>query len=431
MEAVVAALLLMIGLVVGGAAAWWLRGREIAAERERAAALAAAERAAHEERVAALTKLRGEFEQTVKGLAADALRDNNESFLRLAGQSFTAHRQAAETLLGTKEKAIEDLLAPINTSLEQYRKGLSDIEKAREAAYGGLTTQLAAIDRETRQLTMALRSAPQTRGRWGELQFKNLIELAGMAAHVDYVEQQSFDGKDGKIRPDAVIRVPGDRRIIVDIKTPLIAYLDAVATSDETAREEHLRRHAQHVRTHMRQLSDKEYWDALLPLTPDYVVMFIPGENFYSAAVEHDRDLYENALERKVLIVTPTTMMALAKTIANGWDQHSLATEANRVADLGRELYKRLATMGSHIVQLGTSLRRSVEHYNAFVGSVEGSVMPSARRFNELPIARTREALPALPPIEADTRQIRADRDLIVGPREAEIIPLVSGNPAE
>jgi DNA recombination protein RmuC len=408
MEALTAALLLIAGLATGAATAWWLRGRELAAER----------------------RARGDVEQTLKGLAADVLLQNQGAFLNLANDTFAKHQEAAKTLLDEKEKAIEGLLAPVNASLEAYRKGLSEIEKARDEAYGGLKSQLSEVSRETRQLVTALR-APQTRGRWGELQLKNVIELAGMASYIDYFPQQTLDRGDSKIRPDAVIRVPGERRIVVDIKTPLLAYLDAVEASDDTVREDHLRRHAQQVRNHMRQLSAKEYWETLLPLPPDFVVMFIPGENFFSAAIERDRELFEDAIRNKVLVVTPMTMVALAKTIANGWDQQRLADEAAQVAELGREIYKRLAAMGGHIVHLGSSLRRSVEHYNAFIGSIEGSVMPSARRFNELAIARTREALPELNPIEVDTRQVRADRDLVVAPpgadtpvRDADIIPL-------
>jgi DNA recombination protein RmuC len=285
------------------------------------------------------------------------------------------------------------------------------------------------VSRETRKLVTALR-APQTRGRWGEQQLKNVVELSGMAPHVDYLSQETIDADEKRLRPDLIIRVPGERRIVVDAKTPLLAYLDAVEADDDAVREEHLRRHAQQLRGHMKQLSDKRYWQALLPLTPDFVVMFVPGENFYAAAAERDPTLFEDAIAARVLIVTPTTLIALAKTIASGWNQAKLADEARHIAELGRDLYKRLAAMGNHIVQLGASLRRSVEHYNGFVGSVEGSVMPQARRFNELAIAGTHEALPELRPIDIDLRQVRNDRDLAVAAGEIVALPAADRVPA-
>ena len=455
--------MLAIGLAAGFLAAWLLRARDLwrlqsdlaRAEADRAAALqqsdslagqlrdetvarataetrSAAEREAHAGRVAELTSLRGDIEARMKALAAEALHGTQESFVKLAGAVFEKHKQAADTLFSDKERAIEGLLGPIKASLQEYRTGLADIEKAREAAYGGLNAQLqevvraqGEVSRETRRLVTALRS-PQTRGRWGEEQLKNVIELAGMTQHVDYLPQQTFDGADGRLRPDVVIRVPGDRRIVVDVKTPLLAYLDAVEATDDATREDHLLRHARQLRTHMRQLSEKRYWEALLPLTPDFVVMFIPGDNFYAAAAERDPTLWEDAVAARVLIVTPTTMVALAKTIASGWSQARLAEDARHIAELGRDLYKRLAAMGDHIAALGAALRRSVEHYNKFVGSIEGSVMPQARRFkDEFAIEGAYEALPDVAPLEIDTRPVREDRDLTV--TRTELFPLAGG----
>jgi DNA recombination protein RmuC len=495
MDAYAAATLLLVGIIAGGLGIWLLRGRELdrladqlrSLDGERAANVAridslagelqlekvehartqeiaarssaleselnemrdrlaraleakarlevagAAEERAHAGQVAALTTLRGEIEISLKALAAEALQGNQASFLTLAEQAFDKHKQVAVNLLDQKEKAIADLLAPINASLQEYRKGLGEIEKAREAAYGALAARLQEVaraqdevSRETRRLVTALR-APQTRGRWGEQQLKNVIELAGMAAHVDYVPQQTIEVEERRLRPDLIIRVPGDRRIVVDAKTPLLAYLDAVEASDDALREQHLRRHAQQLRGHMKQLSEKRYWEALQPLTPDFVVMFIPGENFYAAAAERDPRLFEDAITARVLIVTPTTMIALARTIASGWDQAKLAEDARQIADLGRDLYQRLSVMGGHIAQLGTSLERSVKHYNSFVGSIESSVMPKARRFTEL--AR-QDDLPELRPIEIDAREPRGDRDLILHP-SGEIVALPAMGPRE
>lgn len=441
MESFVAAFLAILGLAVGAAAAWLLRGREIAAERERAARAEAsctafsdalqeervaratsdatimAERQAHQEKLAELTSLRGDIESKLQALAAEALRGNEASFLRLAEQAFEKHKESAANLLTQKEQAIAALLAPMATSLEAYRQGLGGFENAWREAQAVLTSEVQNVSAQAKKLANALQASPKTRGRWGEQQLQNVIELAGMSAHVDFTLQQTIAGEEGRLRPDCVIRVPGDRRIVVDAKTPLTAYLEAVEEIEDELREAHLRRHAQQLRTHMKQLADKRYWEALLPLTPDYVVMFIPGENFYAAALERDPQLFEDAIAARVLIVTPTTLIALAKAIAAGWRQEKMAEHARQVAELGRDLYKRLATMGGHIVQVGGGLRRAVEHYNNFVGSLEGSVMPQARRFNELAVEGTHEALPELRPIEVDARQ-PVGRDVLLAPIE-------------
>ena len=437
MEAFVAALL-MIGFVVGAGAAWWLRGRELAADRARAEALAAAERAAYDERVAALSTLRGEFEQTVKGLAADALDGSQRSFLQLAEQVFARHKEGADQTLEARQKEIAALLAPINGTLEEYKKGLAEIEKARAAAYGGLSNEVRSLAQmqadasaQTRKLVNALQAAPKTRGRWGEHQLHNVMELAGMSAHVDFLAEQTFAGDDGRLRPDVIIRLPGERRIVVDAKTSMAAYLDAVEAADDDSREAHLVTHARQLRTHMRLLAGKQYWDAL-PCTPDFVAMFIPGENFYAAAIERDPALFEDAIASKVLIVTPTTLIALAKAIAIGWRQEKIADNARRVGELGRELYRRLATMGGHVAGVGAALDSAVKRYNDLVGSLESRVMPQARKFNELEVDGTRDPLAELKPVETQTRTLRAT-DAATPPHDAEIIPLLAerAQPAE
>jgi len=422
MEALTAALLLIAGLAVGGAAAWWLRGRELAAER-----------AAHEERVAALTTLRGDFERTMKGLAADALQQSQESFLGLANEVFDKHHKGAAATLDQRQKDIAALLAPINSSLEAYKKGLGEIETARAAAYGGLSEEMKALvqmqadaSAQTRKLVNALQAAPKTRGRWGEHQLHNVMELSGMAAHVDFLPEQTIDGDDGRLRPDVIIRLPGDRRIVVDAKTSMAAYLDALEAADDDAREAYLVLHARQLRTHMRLLSGKQYWDAL-PCTPDFVAMFIPGENFYAAAIERDPALFEDAIASKVLIVTPTTLIALAKAIAIGWRQEKIAENARHIGELGRDLYRRLATMGTHVAGVGAGLESAVKRYNELVGSLESRVMPQARRFSELEIEGTGEPLAELKPVDAQTRLLRGDD---AAPRDAEIIPLVQPGPA-
>ena len=424
MDMLIGPLLLVVGIAGGAVAAWLLRGREVAAERER-----------HRQEVAGLTGLRGEIEQKLKALAADALHGSQASFLTLANEAFARHKEGAEASLDQRQKAIEALLAPINASLEEYRKGVAEIEKSRLAAYSGLATEVQGLARlqadasaQTRKLVNALQAAPKTRGRWGEQQLHNVMELSGMTAYVDYLPEKTVDLDDARLRPDVIIRLPGDRRIVVDAKTSMAAYLDAVEETEEAAREAHLQRHARQLRLHMKQLGAKAYWSAL-PFTPDFVVMFIPGENFFAAAIERDPDLFEDAIGERVLIVTPTTLIALAKAIAFGWRQEKLAEDAQQIARLGRELYRRLAAMGGHVVDLGKGLEGAVKHYNSFVGSLESRVMPQARRFNELEVDGTQDPLPELKPIETEARQVRVDSATL--PLGAEIIPLPAGGRAE
>src|SRR5580698_10874995 len=265
MEALIAALLLIIGLGVGAAVAWWLRGRELAAEREHMAAVAATERQAFDERV----------EHSLKTFAAEALDGSQKSFLQRAEQVFARHKEGADKTLEARQKEIAALLTPINKSLEDYKTGLGEIEKARAAAYGGLSEEMKSLvqmqadaSAQTRKLVNALQAAPKTRGRWGEHQLHNVMELSGMAAHVDFLTEETIGSGDGKLRPDVIIRLPGDRRIVVDAKTSMAAYLDAVEASDDETREAHLVAHARQLRTHMRLLAGKAYWEAL-PCTPD------------------------------------------------------------------------------------------------------------------------------------------------------------------
>src|SRR6266849_5744067 len=311
MDILIGPLLLVIGIAGGAVAAWWLRGREVA--------------------------------QKLKGLAADALQGSQNSFLALANEAFARHKEGAEASLSQRQTAIEALLAPINASLEEYRKGIAEMEKGRQAAYGGLSTEIKSLAQmqadagaQTRKLVNALQAAPKTRGRWGEQQLHNVMELSGMTAYVDYLPEKTVDLDDARLRPDVIIRLPGDRRIVVDAKTSMAAYLDAVDETEEAAREAHLQRHARQLRLHMKQLGAKAYWSAL-PFTPDFVVMFIPGENFFAAAIERDPDLFEEAIGERVLIVTPTTLIALAKAIAFGcWQRWAAMSSISAGASKAR-----------------------------------------------------------------------------------------------
>ncbi|HWD60843.1 MAG TPA: DNA recombination protein RmuC [Stellaceae bacterium] len=430
MEALGAGLMLIVGLALGGGAAWWLRGRELAAERAAAEAADAAREDGHRREIAGLTALRSEIDTRMQSLAADALQKNQSSFLNLANEVFAKHRDGAAATLEARQKEIGALLAPISKSLEDYKTGLGEIEKARAEAYGGLSREMASLvqmqadaSSQTRKLVNALQAAPKTRGRWGEHQLHNVMELSGMSAHVDFRVEETIAGDDGRLRPDVIIRLPGERRIVVDAKTSMAAYLDAVEASDDETREAHLQTHAKQLRTHMRLLSAKAYWDAL-PCTPDFVAMFIPGENFYAAAIERDPALFEDAIENRVLIVTPTTLIALAKAIAVGWRQEKIAENARHIGELGRELYRRLMTMGGHVAGVGAGLDTAVKRYNELVGSFESRVLTQARRFSELELDGTQDALPEPRQVETQIRPLRAPEP---APRDAAIIPLMPG----
>jgi DNA recombination protein RmuC len=363
---------------------------------------------AHAERIALLGEVRGEIERHLKTTADDALRTNQGTFLQLANEMFQHHQSSATADLEARQKAIETLVGPL-------RETLQALETARTRAYGELANELQgvvaaqnAVRTETAKLVNALRAAPKTRGRWGEHTLRNVLELSGLSEHCDFATEQTFAGNGTVSRPDVVIRLPGGRRIVIDAKTSLSAYLDAVEATDEAERDRLLVLHARQLREHMKQLASKAYWDLLAP-APDFVLMFVPGDNFYAAALERDPALFEDAAAQRVVIVTPATLIALAKAVAFGWRQEKVAENAQRVHELGRELYRRLAKMTEHIERCGNALGRSVQVYNQLVGSLEHSVMPQARRFSELEVEGTATPIPRLEQIELTTRALRAE----------------------
>lgn len=372
---------------------------------------------AQAEKLALLGQVRGEIEKDLKTIAVDALRANQGTFVQLANEVFEKHKLSAGADLEARHKAVEILVAPLQETLESYRQHVEELERARLHAYGALTAEIKGVvaaqnaaRSETARLVNALRAAPKTRGRWGEQTLRNVLELSGLSAYCDFSTQETFARGGGVARPDVVIRLPGGRSIIVDAKTPLSAYLDAVDATEDGERERLLEQHAAQLRMHVRGLAGKSYQD-LLP-TPDFVVMFVPGDNFYAAAAERDHSLFEDAAAQGVVIVTPATLIALAKAVAFGWRQEKVAENAQRVHDLGRELYRRLSRMTEHISRCGDALGRSVQHYNQLVGSLEHSVMPQARRFHELEVEGTAAELPLLQQIEQQTRLLRPDPGL-------------------
>ena len=403
---------------LAGAALVWLafampaRRRLAAADKRAATAEAAleAERKAQAARLEEIDKARAATERQFAALAAEALDRNSQAFLRLAGERFDRQKDGARKELEAREQAVAALVRPIREELEKFQTNVQEIEKSRAGAYQAVTEQVKALAAgqtqlrsETGRLVQALRQ-PQTRGRWGEHQLRNVLELADMKEHVDFVEQETLE--DGS-RPDVIVRLPGGKSIVIDAKTPLDAYLDAIETEDEEARARHLEAHARHVRTHVRRLASKEYWSRQAE-TPDFVVMFIPGESIYAAAFQQAPGLFDEAAAQKVLISTPTTLIALVKAVAYGWQQEKLAENAQAVARSGQELYKRVQTFGRHMESVGKTLKQLVERYNASVGSLERSILPQARRFEELGAAPAGERLPDLPSVETEPRGLQA-----------------------
>lgn len=374
---------------------------------------------AHKEKNDNLLKIKEEIEKELHAIAGKALIDNQGKFMELANEIFVKHKKNAEDDLDGRKQAIEIMLKPALEILSDYRKSVEDMEKERQKAYGSLSSELQNVIKtqnevrtETAKLVNALRSAPKTRGRWGEETLKNVMEMSGMSQYCDFVMEASFDRDDKKLRPDVIIKLPGGRHIVVDAKTSMSAYMDAMDANSEQDTDAFLRQHSSQIRTHMKQLASKNYWDGLT-VTPDFVAMFIPGENFFAAALEKDPSLLEDAINQKVLIVTPTTLIALTKAIAFGWRQEKVAENAIKVSDLGRELYKRLMVMGNHISSIGSGLDTVVKRYNNFVGSLESSVMPQARKFTELEVEGTSKEIEEVTLIETDIREIRKDRDLL------------------
>jgi DNA recombination protein RmuC len=345
---------------------------------------------------------------TFAALAAEALGRSNEEFLKLAGERLGAVRSAATSDVEARKKEIETLVKPLGEALDKINSQIQALEKARSFAYGELGNQVKSLittqtelRSETANLVKALR-APQVRGRWGEVQLKRVVELAGMLERCDFFQQESVDTDLGRLRPDLRVQLPGSRSIIVDAKTPLQAYLDALEAPTEEMRSAKLKEHARQVREHMVKLEAKAYWDQFQP-APQFVVMFLPGETFFSAALEQDPSLIEAGRDR-VILATPTTLIALLRAVAYGWMQQETAENADRIRNLGRDLYERLATVVEFLDSVGTHLGRSIDAFNKAVGSFESRVAPSARRFKELGIASDKEI--ELSPIDKVPRRI-------------------------
>lgn len=379
------------------------------------------ERKAHADKLRDLNEAREQLAHTFSTLSNQALKHNNEEFLRLATENLRHFQTRAQGDLEQREKAIENLVKPIRDALEKTEKQITNIEKDRKEAYGALNTHLETMARtqtdlqdQTRQLVNALRR-PEVRGQWGELTLKRLAELAGMVEYCDFFEQEQVDTEAGRQRPDMIIRMPDQREIVVDVKTPLDAYLSAIEAGDDLTRTQHLQRHARNVRQRVQELSGKAYWSQFKD-APNFVVLFIPGDQFLSAALDQDRNLLEDALRKQVILATPTSFVALLRAVAYGWRQEQLAQNAEAIRKVGEELYQRLANFSGHLQKLGRNLESGLKAYNNAVGSFDSRVLPGARKFVELGISPGKEIDPAqqietgVKSVESDNRDIELEK---------------------
>jgi len=389
--------------------------RQLVESRARAEADLAGERKASSEKIELLTRAGEDLQNAFKALAADALKSNNSSFLQIAQETLKRFQSEAKGDLDARQRAVEDLVTPVRESLNKVDVQIQQMEKERVDAYGGLRQQVQSLittqkelQSETGNLVRALRT-PNVRGRWGEIQLRRVVEIAGMLPYCDFAEQETVTTDAGRFRPDLVIKLPGGKNVVVDAKTPLQAFLEAFETNDEETRRACLANHARQVRDHINTLSGKKYWEQF-EATPEFVVMFLPGETFFSAALEQDTGLIEHGVLNRVIPASPTTLIALLKAINYGWNQEKLARNAQQISALGKELHDRLRRFAGHVTGVGANLDRAVEAYNQAVGSLENRVLVSARKFAELG-ASVAEDIPELAPIETTARALSFEWD--------------------
>ncbi len=404
-----------------------LRVEQLGAADVKCAALTAqldAERGSNADKIAVMERAELRLREAFQAMGAEALRQNSESFLQLARTSLSEMQQSTSSDLELRQQAITELVSPIKETLEKMDGTLQKVEVARVGSYESLIEQVRAMGEAQRELTGrtkqlgdALR-APTVRGRWGEMQLKRVCEMAGMLDHCDFTEQTSVDTGDGKLRPDLTVRLPGGKVIIVDAKAPLMAYLAATECADEPERERLMRDHSRQVRDHMVKLGQKAYWGQF-ESTPEFVVMFLPGETFFSAALQYDPALIEYGVDQHVIPASPTTLIALLRSIAYGWQQDRVAKNAEEISALGREMYVRISTFSTHFDSMRRGLEKSVEAYNSAVGSLERKVLPQARRFRDLGAGTVAE-IDTMDTIDLTLRTL--ERPDAVGAEEAAMV---------
>lgn len=390
---------LLMGLFLGGLIlALWTRAKLTQVETGKAVA---------EARTAAAEQAVAKINETFQALADAALRSNQSAFLDAAKTTLETVRAQITGDLAQRQTALEGVVKPLSEALDKLEAQVRELDKARQSSYEVLREQLQSLARETAALSNALR-APQARGRWGEITLRRVAELAGMVQYCDFVEQETRAGDQGRIRPDMIVRLPGGRTLAVDAKVPLSAYLEAVAATDDNARRAALQRHSQQVLAHVNRLAGKEYWSQLQP-APEMVVLFLPGDQFFSAALEFNPTLIEDALDRKVLLATPTTLISVLKGVSYGWRQQQLAENAELIRRVAAEFYDRAQVLQGHWSETGRSLEKAVEAYNKAVASWEARLLPSLRRVRELGAVGGEEPQPP-DPIALTPRRLEDNR---------------------
>lgn len=370
------------------------------------------DREAMKDKLQLLENAEAKLSDTFQALSAKALRNSQETFLELAKVTLAKDQEKARSELEQRQEEVKHIVGPIQESLKRYDKQVQEMERARQKAYGSLSQQVQSmvttqqqLHRETANLVKALRT-PQVRGRWGEITLRRVAELAGMLQYCDFFEQESKDTEQGRLRPDMIVRLPNQKQIVVDSKAPLLAFLEALEADTEEERVNKLILHSKQIQSHMHKLSQKSYWEQFQP-TPEFVVLFIPGENFFSSALEHNPGLIEEGVGKGVILATPTTLISLLKAVAFGWRQEAMAKNAEQISDLGRELYERIGTMSEHFDRLGRHIDKCVSAYNQVVGSLERRVLVSARRFGELGINnKGGKPISYVTPVDKKPRQI-------------------------